>query len=72
MLLDNGASVNQLNAENETPLLLASYYGHLEIVEELLLRSADMFTGPSLDGACCVGAANKMGYTAPNEVSERR
>src|SRR5579883_623078 len=51
-LLDNGADVNARDAEGNTPLILASFYGSPECVELLIERGAD------------VNAANKAGVTA--------
>lgn len=56
--------MNLLNAEKETALLLASYYGHLDLVELLLEHGADVKAGPSVNGLCCVGAAAQMGHTS--------
>src|SRR6516162_4839199 len=50
-LLDNGADVNARNAEGDTPLILASFYGSPECVELLVEKGAD------------VNAANKAGAT---------
>ena len=40
-LLDEGAQVNRLHGRGMTPLMVASYQGHRELVELLLARSAD-------------------------------
>lgn len=61
LLLDNGANVNGLNFEKETPLLLSSFYAHEELVELLLLNGAELDVSPSSNGLCCVGAAAQTG-----------
>lgn len=40
-LIANGADINQASNEGATPLIIASQYGHSEIVEVLLKNKAD-------------------------------
>ena len=41
-LLDAGADINSMTGDGRTMLMLASIYGHLDIVEELLSRRANV------------------------------
>lgn len=40
-VIDAGAPINAQNTRGDTMLMLASYYGHTELVRELLRRGAD-------------------------------
>jgi len=41
-LLDQGADVNARENGGSTPLAEAAYYGHTDVIKELLLRGADL------------------------------
>ena len=41
MLIEHGASVNQVNADGQTPLILAALGGHHELATVLLDAGAD-------------------------------
>ena len=43
-LVENGADDKAKDGSNRTPLMLASYFGHLEIVKYLLDKNATRLT----------------------------
>ena len=50
-------------ADGETPLLLASYYGHSEIVIMLLNYGADILAKDNIDGAMAIHIASARGWS---------
>ena len=60
LLLDNGASVNQGDFINGTPLIVAAGNGHTEVVKILLERGADVCL--KADGGTAKEFAEKHGY----------
>jgi ankyrin repeat protein len=65
LLLDNGALIDDqsLNFLDLTPLMVASKYGHLEVVRELLTRAAD-FERRDKKGLDALGHAVAAGHSA--------
>ena len=43
-MIDKNANINVKSAQNDTPLIIATYYRHLKIVKMLIDHKANLFT----------------------------
>lgn len=66
-LIDQGAPVDLRDGSGNSPLMLAAYHGHAELVRELAARGADVDLLNDRGQSPLAGAAFK-GYTAVAEV----
>ncbi len=72
LLIDQGANVNWIDGEGVTPLILASFKGHIELVELLLAHKADVtvrdqWDRTALDYALRRGAADPIAQLLQSE-----
>lgn len=66
-LIDQGAPANLRDGAGNTPLMLASYHGHAELVAELAARGADVDLANDRGQSPLAGVAFK-GYTDVAQV----
>src|SRR5699024_7825790 len=66
-LIDQGAPVNLRDSSGNSPLMLAAYHGHAELVRELAARGADVDLANDRGESPLAGVAFK-GYTEVAEV----
>ena len=66
-LIDQGAPVNLRDSSGNSPLMLAAYHGHAELVRELAARGADVDLANDRGQSPLAGVAFK-GYTEVAEV----
>ncbi|MGO3506832.1 MAG: ankyrin repeat domain-containing protein [Brachybacterium tyrofermentans] len=66
-LIDQGAPVDLRDGDGNTPLMLAAYHGHAELVRELAARGADVDLANDRGQSPLAGVAFK-GHTAVAQV----
>jgi len=60
--IDDGADINVARDDGVTPLLIAAYYGHLEIVQHLLAKEGIEVNKANNNGATPLSVAAKEGH----------
>jgi len=67
-LLDSGANVDGEEGSEIPPVFIASWLGHVDIVDLLLQHGADVNRSGSFDGRCAVHVASLMGHSTVLEM----
>ena len=58
-LLASGANLNAVNDDGETPIMIASHFGHADLVQFLLHRSCDFVSGRTTRRRSSIGTSSR-------------
>ena len=70
LLIDHGAEVNWIDGEGVTPLILASFKDHIELVQLLLAHGADITIRDQM-GPDCAGLCPTAGRVRPHSAAPK-